>query len=266
MRIPTLGAKKSLGQNFLHDEDVLKDILDAGELSPEDHIVEIGPGEGFLTRGLLERVGHLTAVELDDDLIPWLKMDFGKNPKFTLLHEDALRFTPPEGPYKLIANIPYYITSPLLSHFLNEQFTHGNPPELIVVMVQKEVAERIVAKKEKHSVLSLQVQLFGEPELVRVVAPTCFKPKPAVDSAVLKIRVYQKPRIEGDLKKILWLFKMSFAQKRKKLSNNLSVAFRKTSTEIKDFLTALEISPDTRAEELTMEEWQKLFNAWIALG
>jgi 16S rRNA (adenine1518-N6/adenine1519-N6)-dimethyltransferase len=252
-------AKKSLGQNFLHDTAVLKDILDAGELKTTDRVIEIGPGEGFLTRALLSKVAHLTAIELDHDLIPWLKMDFGKDPKFELVEGDALKFSPSETPYKLIANIPYYITSPLLNHFLLEQFLNGHPPELMVVMVQREVAEKIVDPR-KHSVLSLEVQLFAEAELVRIVPPTSFKPRPAVDSAVLKIRPLKEPRLKGDLKRLLWLMKMSFAQKRKKLSNNLSSLLKLSNAETKAFFESLKISPDVRAEDLTFEEWDRLFN------
>lgn len=253
-------AKKSLGQNFLHDTEVLRDILNASDLKPGEQVVEVGPGEGFLTRALLEKNVELTAVELDRDLIPWLKIDFGKNSRFHLIEGDALKFVPPSGPYKLIANIPYYITSPLLNHFLMEQFLSGNPPELLVVMVQREVAEKVVDKK-KQSVLSLEVQLFGEAEIVRIVAPNSFKPRPKVDSAVLKIRTFKKPVIEGDLKKFLWLVKVSFAQKRKKISNNLSGVLKLSNAETKTFLESAKISPDARAEDLSMEQWQNLMNA-----
>lgn len=253
-------AKKSLGQNFLHDLGVLSEIVKAGELTDKDTVVEIGPGRGFLTDELVKRAGHVVAVELDEDLLPGLKAGYLTNKNFTLVHQDALTFVPPKEPYKLIANIPYYITSPILNHFLYEQFTGGNPPTLMVVMVQKEVAEKIIAKKEKHSVLSLQVHLFGDPELVCVVPKHAFRPVPQVDSAVLKIRVHPQPKIKGDLKKLFWLFHVSFAQKRKKLTNNLSNVLHKSTQEIRDLLTKLEINPDTRAEDLTMIEWQKLFN------
>ncbi len=253
-------AKKHLGQNFLQDPGVLKNILEASELSTSDTVVEIGPGRGFLTDELVERAGKVIAVELDDDLIPGLKAGYLTYKNFTLLHMDALRYEPPHEPYKLIANIPYYITSPILNHFLLEQFEGGHPPSLLVLMVQKEVAEKVIAKKEKHSVLSLQVHLFGEPELVCIVPRHAFRPAPQVDSAVIKIRVHSDPKIKGDLKKLFWLFHVSFAQKRKKLTNNLSSALRRTTGEIRDILVKLEINPDIRAEDLTMDEWRKLFN------
>lgn len=259
-------AKKRLGQNFLQDLGVLSEIIKAGELTDKDTVVEIGPGRGFLTDELVKKAGHVIAVELDEDLLPGLKAGYLTNKNFTLVHQDALTFVPPKEPYKLIANIPYYITSPILNHFLYEQFTDGevpgggNPPTLLVIMVQKEVAEKIIAKKGKYSVLSLQVHLFGEPELVCVVPKHAFRPVPQVDSAVIKIRVHPQPKIKGDLKKLFWLFHVSFAQKRKKLTNNLSNVLHKPTQEIRDLLTKLEINPDTRAEDLTMDEWQKLFN------
>lgn len=253
-------AKKSLGQNFLHDQSVLHDILKAGDLSAKDRVLEIGPGEGFLTRGLLQSGAHVTALEFDDDLIPWLKMDFSKEKNFELVHTDALQYQPGPEPYKLIANIPYYITSPLINHFLVEQFTGGTPPRLMVLMVQREVAEKIVAADGKQSVLSLQVQLFGKAELVRIVAPSCFKPRPKVDSAVIKISVYDEPLLKGNLKQFFWLFKVSFAQKRKKLSNNLRNVLHLNATEVKALLTKAGLSEDIRAEDLTMPEWQSLFN------
>lgn len=253
-------AKKYLGQNFLHDHEVLSDITKAGELTKTDTVVEIGPGLGFLTEELLKKTGRVIAVELDKDLLPGLKTRFFNNKHFTLIHEDALKFAPPAGPYKLIANIPYYITSPILNHFLLEQFICGNPPQLMVLMIQKEVAEKILAKKGKHSVLSLQIHVFGEPELVRNVSKTAFRPIPKVDSALVKIRVHKKPKIEGDLKRLFHLFHAGFSQKRKKLSNSLGAFFRLAPHEFKVTLEKLGLSADLRAEDLKMEEWKRLFN------
>lgn len=254
-------AKKYLGQNFLHDYEVLNEIIKVSELIKTDTVVEIGPGQGFLTEALVKKAGKVIAVELDEDLLPALKARFHTINNFTLVHEDALKFTPPTEPYKLIANIPYYITSPILNHFLYEQFIQGNPPELMVFMVQNEVAEKILAKKGKHSVLSLQVHVFGEPELVRKVSKTAFKPVPQVDSAVIKIRVSKKPKIHADLKKIFWFFHAGFSQKRKKLSNSLGAVLRISPKQLSKTFKKLGIMTDIRAEDLKIEEWEKLFNA-----
>lgn len=254
-------AKKWLGQNFLHDDGVLNAIVKAGELSPNDTVIEIGPGRGALTRELIKKAGKVIAIEMDEDLIFPLKLEFVTEKNFQLIHGDALSFVPPKEPYKLIANIPYYITSPLLNHFLKEQFANGTPPELLVLMVQKEVAEKIVAEDGKQSVLSLEVQLFADVSIVRDVPASAFHPRPAVDSAVIKIRALPKPRIEGNLKKIFWLFHVSFAQKRKKLSNNLAAVLHKKSQEICALLETIKIDPNIRAEALTFPEWQELFNA-----
>lgn len=253
-------AKKSLGQNFLKDEEVLRKIVEAAELKKEDQLVEIGPGQGFLTKALLEKSDKLIAVELDDRLIVALLERFKRHPGFVLKHENALQFIPPAGPYKIVANIPYYITSPLLNHFLLEQFQYGNPPELMVLMVQKEVAEKICAKNKGESVLSLEVKLFGEVEMVTKVPNTAFLPMPSVDSAVIKIRVAKEPKIKGDLKKIFWIFHVSFAQRRKKLSNNLAAVLQKEPAEMRTLLESIDIHTDKRAEELSFEEWQKLYD------
>jgi 16S rRNA (adenine1518-N6/adenine1519-N6)-dimethyltransferase len=254
-------AKKHLGQNFLNDPLVIQETINAADISPSDTILEIGPGKGVLTQSLLQKAKEVIAVEIDEDLLPNLKSQF---PDLTLVHDDALKFTPPSTPYKIVANIPYYITSPLLNHYLLEQFQSGNPPETIVFMVQKEVAEKILAEKGKHSVLSLQVHIFGDPELICTVPKTAFTPEPKVDSAVIKITVHSKPKIQADLKKLFWLIHMSFAQKRKKLTNNLANAFKKPTSEVRTILESLKIDPDIRAEALTLEEWERLYLSFSA--
>lgn len=251
-------AKKSLGQNFLKDESVLARIVEAADISPTDHIIEIGPGKAALTHHLLPLAEKVTAVELDDRLIPLLHEEFKDDANFELIHGDALTFTPPSTPYKIVANIPYYITSPLLNHFLLEQFQSGNPPQTIVFMVQKEVGEKIMAPKGRHSLLSLQVHLFGEPEYICTVPSSAFDPAPKVDSAVIKITVAPKPKINADLQKLFWLFKVSFAQKRKKLSKNLAAVLRIKPAEAGKLLDDIGIDPNVRAEALTIEDWQQL--------
>ncbi len=255
-----IAAKKSLGQNFLKDSAILKKIIYAAEISSKDTVLEIGPGKAALTTELLKVAGEVIAIELDQRLIPLLRTEFCHHKNFKLIHGDALKFAPPSTPYKIVANIPYYITSPLLNHFLLEQFQSGNPPEMIVFMVQKEVADKIIANKEKDSVLSMEVKIFGDPEIVTYVPKEAFDPRPKVDSAVIKIRVFDKPKITGDLKKLIWLMHISFAQKRKKLVNNLEGPLKISKDEIRKILTTCKINADVRAEDLTLEEWQNLFN------
>lgn len=253
-----IAPKKQLGQNFLQDEEILKKIIEAAELTENDTVVEVGPGKGALTAALLAKAGRVIAVELDERLIAPLKIHFGHRKHFELHHENALQFIPPAGPYKLVANLPYYISSPLLNHFLLEQFLYGNPPTMMVIMLQKEVAERLVPNKGNHSLLSLEVQSFGTAEKICDVPPKCFYPRPKVDSAVVRIHVAASPFIHGNLKKAFWLFKVSFSQKRKKLTNNLICALRKPLAEIRPYLEKAKIPPDIRAEALSVDDWNRL--------
>ncbi len=256
-------AKKSLGQNFLEDENTLLHIIEAASLLPNDHVLEIGPGKGALTDKLLDKAAQVTALELDERLISFLKKRYSGRKNFHLLHIDALSYKPPSTTYKIVANIPYYITSPLLRHYLFEQFLDGNPPKSIIFMLQKEVAQKIMAKKAKHSLLSLQVHMFGEPKWICSVEKRAFNPRPKVDSAVIKINVNEKAKLDVDLKKLFWLFKVSFAQKRKKLSKNLSNVLNLQANEIKERLTKLGINKDIRAEALSIEEWGLIYEAFL---
>ena len=246
----TISAKKSLGQNFLNNEETLQKIVAAADLKPTDHIVEIGPGKGALTTQLIKKAKQVTAIELDDRLIPFLNKKFDNKPHFTLLHQDALTFAPPETPYKLVANIPYYITSPLINHFLREQSPSKRPTE-ITLLVQKEVAEKICAHDGKMSVLAMQVHLFGTPQLIAIVPPEHFDPAPKVDSAILHIKLHKKPHIPNEeIPKFFKTIHRAFAQKRKKLTNNLNID--------PQILTELGIDKNARAETLSLNDWLRL--------
>jgi 16S rRNA (adenine1518-N6/adenine1519-N6)-dimethyltransferase len=236
-------AKKSLGQNFLQDRSVLEKIIETADISSSDEIVEVGPGHGILTEELAKSAKKVTTIELDKELIPGLKVVFALHDNIELIHQNALDFPPPKTPYKLVANIPYYITSPLISHFLHTD----NRPTKIVLLVQKEVAQKICADK-KLSVLALHVQNFGKPQIVDIVPPSAFRPRPKVDSAILQIEVFKKPIIE-DYKAFFKLAHQAFSLSRKKLSNSLN--------NIKDKLIELDIQ-DKRPEHLTLEDWKKL--------
>jgi 16S rRNA (adenine1518-N6/adenine1519-N6)-dimethyltransferase len=246
-------AKKSLGQNFLKSEIALRKIVEAGEIKPNDVILEIGPGKGALTEKLLEKAGVVIAVEKDYELINFLKTKFAKEiaeKKLILIDDDILNFKIEQNVlrnYKIIANIPYNITGAILKKFLTEK----NQPECMVLMVQHEVARRIVANDKKESILSISVKAYGEPKMIMKVPKRYFSPAPKVDSAVIAIKnisrhFFEKNKINEER---FWeIVKTGFAHKRKKLSSNLkNVTFVKKS----HFVNL----GNKRAEDLTLEGW-----------
>ncbi|MBD3328551.1 ribosomal RNA small subunit methyltransferase A [Candidatus Peregrinibacteria bacterium] len=245
LRDKGLSAKKELGQNFLINYSVVEKIIHEADLHKNELVYEIGPGLGVLTSALIETGANVHAIELDPDIIDLLEKNISA-PNFELEKGNALKASLPSKPYKLVANIPYYITSPLLQHFLNTGEASLRPT-VILVLVQKEVAEKICAKTGKHSVLSLQTQIFGKPSIVMKVPAGSFHPAPKVDSAVLRIDVFDQP-LTKNLRKFYSLISRAFAQKRKKLSNTLQ--------EI-DF-AALHIDPSARPQHLSIEEWVKI--------
>lgn len=239
----SLWAKKSLGQNFLISENALEKIVETAKIVSTDNIVEIGPGLGVLTKELTARAKKVTSIELDRELSRILQ-DLVPAKNLTILNQDALRFTPPKGPYKIVANIPYNITSPLLNHFLQAE----NKPKTMTLLIQKEVAEKICQKDPDMSVLSLQVALFGAPHLIKIVPKSAFYPIPKVDSAIIHIEIHKNIPDEQALK-ILKTAKQAFSQRRKKLSNTLP--------ELKTELKNLGLS-DKRPQHLSITDWQNL--------
>jgi 16S rRNA (adenine1518-N6/adenine1519-N6)-dimethyltransferase len=254
-----LWARKGLGQNFLVDEKAFDKIIAAADLKPSDNVIEVGPGTGFLTERLVDKVKHVTAVELDKGMIEILEDRFNGVKNLELVNEDILKFRIQDSgfrihSYKVVANIPYYITSPLIKHFLQSD----NRPELMVVLVQKEVAEKIIGKTGK-SVITIETQLFGRPEIVDIVSAGSFCPAPKVDSAILKINVYKKPLVpEDQIEDFLRLVKFGFSQKRKKLSNTLSAGLHIKPAEMSGILEKSGINPDLRAENLEIRDWEML--------
>lgn len=245
-----LRLNTDLGQHFLVDEDVLESIISAAAIQSNDHIVEIGPGVGVLTKRLLEKAEEVTAIELDDRLIPLLK-DFVKNdPKLTVVHANALKAELPNEPYKIVANIPYHITSPLLRHACMES---PLAPTSLTLLIQREVAEKICDTKHA-GLLTIIVGLFGTPKLIRKVPPGCFLPPPAVDSAVLHIDCHKNPIADAEtMEKVMSLAKLGFGQKRKMLSNTIG--------SLPDGTERLEkagVDPKRRPETLTIGEWIRL--------
>ena len=259
-------AKKSLGQNFLNSDGALDAIIKAGRVTKGDKVLEIGPGKGALTKRLLETGANVVAVEKDDRLIPILEDLFAKEintKKLTLIHGDVLKFDPSlyglkAKEYKLIANIPYYITGEITRKFLSGNFQ----PSLIVVLVQKEVAERITTstqgsvkiKEGKESILSISVKAYGQPKYIQTVKAGSFFPPPKVDSAILLIDNISKKNFENIFKeqKFFYVLKTGFAHKRKTLSSNL----KRFTT--KEKLSEFGINQKERAENITLEQWLEI--------
>lgn len=257
-----LPPKKSLGQNFLTSIPARIAILAAGELTPSDTVLEIGPGKGFLTKGLLESGSCVVALEKDRDLIPILSETFSeeiKQRRFELVEGDALTFEPSNNPllqkgYKLIANIPYYITGAILSRYLSG--THQ--PTMMVVLVQKEVAIRACAKDDKESLLSLSIKVYGTPKLVYKVSKGSFFPIPNVDSAVLQIKNISRNNFKNQYHEALFfkLIHAAFAHKRKFAISNIKEIFKETN--IHELFKELNLSEKVRAEDVTLSSWLSL--------
>jgi len=253
-------AKKSLGQNFLISPAPIRLMIKEAKISGGDTVLEIGPGKGILTEALLATGAKVIAVEKDDELIPYLQEKFSeeiKNGKLNLVHGDVLNLTPESlqlsaSNYKLIANIPYYITGEIVRKFLEADCG----PSCMAILVQKEVAERI-AKDKKGSILSISVKAYGDPRYLGTVKRGLFRPMPNVDSAVLLIENISKKFFEGiDEKKFFEILKTGFAHKRKKLIKNLELITDKDK--LKFAFSKLALGENTRAEELSLGKWQEL--------
>ena len=259
-----LHAKKGLGQNFLIEGGVLKKIAAAAELTPTDTVIEVGPGLGVLTETLLEQAGKVIAIELDDHLADILKIRFAGVDKITVINDDVLKVNPAdilgkETNYKVVANLPYYITSAVIRHFLEAPVK----PNTLVLMVQKEVAKQITAQPGEMSLLSVSVQLYGKPTVVGKVSAHCFYPAPNVDSAILKIAVYPRPKIEtDDITGFFDIARAGFSANRKQLVNSLANGLKVTKAEIIPVLEKAGIDPQRRAESLTIDEWGILYRAF----
>lgn len=268
--------KKSLGQNFLRDEDIIKKIIESAELKSEDLVVEIGPGEGVLTEKLAEKAGRVLAIELDDRLIELLRSKLRNKNNVEIIHGDVLKLNLSEiisktfdnselKSYKLVANIPYYITSAIIRLFLETEF----PPREMFVMVQKEVAKRIVAMPGQMSILAVSVQYYAKAEYLFEVKKQSFEPIPKVDSAVIRItrNENQKTRHREEARKFFRIVKAGFSAKRKTLVNNLSNSLQKDRKEIEKILLEMNFLPTVRAQELSVEDWivleQKIGNLFV---
>lgn len=254
-------AKKSLGQNFLHAPNVISAMVHAGGVSANSIVLEVGPGKGALTEALLESGAKVTAIEKDDRAIPFLQEKFNEQinkGQLTLIHGDILDFEPDlehfsKGNYTIIANIPYYISGEFLRKFLEI----GNSPNKIVVMLQKELAKRIV--DEKQSILSISVKVYGKPKYLVTVPSKFFRPIPNVDSAVLVIDQISKDFFKNpeiDEKYFFEILKTGFAHKRKVLIKNLEDKIPRITLD--KIWESENIAKDIRAENLSPEMWKKI--------
>ncbi|MBK8434099.1 MAG: 16S rRNA (adenine(1518)-N(6)/adenine(1519)-N(6))-dimethyltransferase RsmA [Chloroflexi bacterium] len=257
-----LEPKKSLGQNFLSDEGILRRITAAADIAPSDEILEIGPGLGALTVQLAQAAQRVIAVELDGRLLPILAEQCAPYPHITIVEGDILEqeawrwFT---RPYKVVANVPYYITGAILRHLLSAELR----PECMVLTVQKEVAERLTAAPGDLSILAVSVQFYGQPRVVTTLPAGAFWPRPKVDSAVVVIDLRQRPVSANrvtDEELFFRLVKAGFSQKRKQLHKNLRT-LGYSREQIGQFLGRAAIAPERRAETLTIDEWVALWEA-----
>lgn len=259
-------AKKSFGQNFLVDPSVVQKIIEAASIQKGETVLEIGPGTGLLTEALVHAGARVIAVELDHDLITPLQEKFGD--KIQLIEGDVLKldlFPVQDSQFKLIANIPYNITSPIIEKFLAK----GPYPTMMILMVQKEVADRILAKPPETSLLSIVCQVYATCSRIAVVKAGAFRPIPKVDSAlvkfVLKSSLFGKegPGLVRDPERVIALAKAGFIAPRKQLHHNLlpylrRLKFATTAEDIKNIFRSIHLDPRVRAENLTLSDWIKL--------
>jgi len=254
---------KSLGQNFLTDDNVLKDIVYGAEVSEEDYVIEIGPGVGTLTKELLKKAKKVTSIELDDKLIPILQEELKEYDNFELIHKDALKVNyneliGDEKSVKVVANLPYYVTTPIIVNLLNGDYNFKS----LTIMIQKEVAERIDAEHstKEYGAFSLLVQYYCNTKIIRRVPPSCFIPSPKVDSIVIRLDKLDKPPVDVEDEKLFFnIIRQAFNMRRKTLWNGM----KNLGMDKEKLQRAFEkagIDPSRRGETLTIQEFATLSN------
>ncbi len=251
---------KSFGQNFLIDRSVLEKIVDAAEISQEDQILEVGAGTGVLTRELAKRGRRVVAVELERDMLALLEKTTAHLSNVELLARNLLFLDATQvfaqAPYKLVANLPYYITAPTFRHFLES----ANPPRLMVVMVQHEVAQRIIAQPGELSLLAVSIQFYGKPRIMAQVPAQAFYPAPKVDSAILRVDVdEQKALTQTERDSFFRVVQAGFSERRKQLHNSLAHGLHRKDEEVRTLLVSASIDASRRAETLSIDEWLHLW-------
>ncbi len=266
-----LRARKGLGQHFLVNSGTLKVITAAAQLSPSDLVIEVGPGIGVLTLELVRQAGWAIAIELDTKLAEMLKETLFQEANFSIINADVLKVEPLEliqkekakfpptiaDPlkYKLVANLPYYITQPIIRHFCEARLK----PQIMVIMVQKEVAQNITAQPGDLSLLAISVQFYGKPEIVGYVTARNFYPAPKVDSAILKIAMYSEPPLNVTSEESFFkIVRAGFSARRKQVANSLAQGLDITKPNVLSLMEKAGVYPQKRPEELTLEEWARL--------
>ena len=251
---------KAFGQNFLVDRSVLQRIIGAAEINADDQVLELGAGTGVLTRELAKHARRVVAVELERDMLSLLAETTRHFANVELVERNMLYVDPTEvfgsEAYKLVANLPYYITAPTFRHFLEST----NPPHLLVVMVQYEVAQRIVAEPGDLSLLGVSVQFYGTPRIIAHVPARAFYPAPKVDSAILRIDLKDEvPLTSNQRDSFFRLVQAGFSERRKQLHNSLAHGLHRKDAVVQAWLSAASIDPARRAETLSIEEWLQLW-------
>jgi 16S rRNA (adenine1518-N6/adenine1519-N6)-dimethyltransferase len=252
---------KAFGQNFLVDRSVLQRIIGAAEINADDQVLELGAGTGVLTRELAKHARRVVAVELERDMLSLLAETTRHFANVELVERNMLYVAPAEvfgsEAYKLVANLPYYITAPTFRHFLEST----NPPRLLVVMVQYEVAQRIVAEPGDLSLLGVSVQFYGKPKIIAHVPARAFYPAPKVDSAILRIDLKDEvPLTSNQRDSFFRLVQAGFSERRKQLHNSLAHGLHRKDAVVQAWLSAASIDPARRAETLSIEEWLQLWH------
>jgi len=259
--------RKRFGQHFLSDLNILNRIVDAADLMSGDTVVEVGPGLGALTDVIAARAGRAIAVELDRDLVAVLEDRFATEPRVKVIEGDVLQLAPEEilgrgggaPPYAVVANLPYNVAAAVLRHFLEAK----SPPRRLVVMVQLEVAEAIVARPGRMSLLSVATQVYGETAMVMRVAPGAFHPPPTVQSAVVRIDVAPRPRVDAPLDAFFRIVRAGFGNPRKQLRNSLSFGLHVKQDVVDEVAARAGIDATLRPQVLSIEDWAALTRAWV---
>lgn len=253
--------KKILGQNFLKNPKITDKMLSVADLSSQDIILEVGPGKGAITEKLLNKVKQVIAVEKDKELVEYLQDKFKNAKNLKIVEGDILKNTNYEllvtsYSYKIISNLPFYLTSRFLRTFLELK----NKPATMILIIQKEVAQRICDKPPQASLLSNSVQFYADPEIIDLVSKNNFYPEPEVDAAIIKIKTFKNPKIKVDnVNEFFKILKIGFSQKRKQLHNNLAFGLHLKKDQAKELLQNLNIDPERRAQTLSLEEWEKIY-------